>query len=72
MVTSILDGLLPRSETPIHKNVDEPTIKYSDIKRVRVAGIRAVKLPGGQLLARALDRKAGKRVWVPFGRSEVV
>jgi oxalate decarboxylase/phosphoglucose isomerase-like protein (cupin superfamily) len=73
MSTSILDELLPRAEEQhIHRNVDEPTIRYDDIKRVRVAGKRGVLLPSGQVLARVLDRKAGRAIWVPFGRREVV
>ena len=74
MNTSILDSLLSPGNKPeptVHRNVNE-SIKYSDIKRVRVSGRLAVLLPSGQVLAKALDRKQGKPVWVPFGRKEVV
>ncbi len=71
---SILDELLP-VQTPKHPvirvNVDDDAIRYSDIKVVRVAGKRAVLLPSGKLLGKALNRKAGQVVWVPVGRKEV-
>ncbi len=71
---SILDELLP-VQTPehpvVHVNVDDDAIRYSDIKVVRVAGKRAVLLPSGKLLGKALNRKAGRVVWVPVGRKEV-
>lgn len=70
--TTILNELLPRVEQPIHRNMDEQTIRYDDIKRIRVAGRRGIELPNGRLLAKALDRKQGKPVWVPFGSIEVV
>ncbi len=31
-----------------------------------------IALGSSQVLAKALDRKQGKPVWVPFGRKEVV
>ncbi len=71
---SILDELLPVQtlEHPVvHRNVDDGAIRYADIKRVRVAGKRAVLLPSGQMLAKVLNRKVGQVVWVPVGRKEV-
>jgi hypothetical protein len=40
------------------------SIPYNEIRRVRVNGIRAVQLPDGTLLARALDKKSGNIFWM--------
>ncbi len=70
---SILDELLPvqTSEHPFHPIMEDGAIRYSDIKVVRVAGKRAVLLPSGKMLGKALNRKAGRVCWVPVGRKEV-
>lgn len=46
-------------------HVGQDSIAYKDIHRVRLNnGIRAVRLPDGMLLAKSLDRKAGRAYWV--------
>ena len=70
--TTLLNELLLRAEQPIHRNMDEKTIRYDDTKRIRVAGRLVVRLMTGQMLAKAFDRIQGKSILFPFGRIGVV
>lgn len=68
-VDTLLNQLLPHPEdTSIH--IEPKSLKYKDIHRVRLnAGIHAVQLPDGTLLAKSLDRKAGCAFWIRVRRS---
>ncbi len=64
---ALLSQLLPHLEdaTAVFDHVGQDSIAYKDIHRVRLNnGVRAVRLPDGMLLAKSLDRKAGRAYWV--------
>lgn len=63
-VDTLLNQLLPHPEdASIH--IEPESLRYKDIHRVRLnTGIHAVQLPDGTLLAKSLDRKAGRAFWV--------
>jgi hypothetical protein len=63
-VDTLLNQLLPHPEdASIH--IELESLMYKDIHRVRLnTGIHAVQLPDGTLLAKSLDRKAGRAFWV--------
>ena len=65
-VDALLNELLPRSEaTGTFIPAELESVPYKDIRRVRLpSGIPAVRLPGGTMLARSLDRKSGHVFWV--------
>ena len=68
-VDTLLSQLLPHPEdTSIH--IEPESLRYKDIHRVRLnTGIHAVQLPDGTLLAKSLDRKAGRAFWIRVRRS---
>jgi hypothetical protein len=68
-VDTLLNQLLPHPEdASIH--IEPESLRYKDIHRVRLnTGIHAVQLPDGTLLARSLDRKAGRAFWIRVRRS---
>ena len=64
-VDALLSQLLPQpGEVLEFAPICIESIPYKDIRRVRVNGIRAVQLPDGTLLARALDKKSGNVFWM--------
>jgi hypothetical protein len=64
-VDALLSQLLPQpGEVLEFAPICIESIPYKDIHRVRVNGIRAVQLPDGTLLARALDKKSGNVFWM--------
>jgi hypothetical protein len=68
-VDTLLSQLLPHPEdASIH--IESGSLRYKDIHRVRLnTGLHAVQLPDGTLLAKSLDRKAGRAFWVRVRRS---
>jgi hypothetical protein len=68
-VDTLLNQLLPHPEdASIH--IELKSLRYKDIHRVRLnTGIHAVQLPDGTLLAKSLDRKAGRAFWIRVRRS---
>lgn len=70
-MNNILDELLPQQHDQAQVHVVENTLRYEQIKKVRVHGKIAILLPDGKLIARALDRRIGQPVWVPAGRRAV-
>ncbi len=65
-VNALLNELLPQNEdTGTFIPAKSVSIAYKDIRRIRLSnGIPAVRLPGGTMLARSLDRKSGHVFWV--------
>jgi len=65
-VDALLSQLLPQvNEVLEFAPVSLDSIPYKDIHRVRLNnGVRAVELPDGTRLARALDRKSGNVFWM--------
>ena len=63
---ALLSQLLPQEHEELaFAPVSLDSIPYKDIRRVRLNnGVRAVELPDGTLLARALDRKSGNVFWM--------
>jgi hypothetical protein len=68
-VDTLLNQLLPHPEdASIH--IEPESLMYKDVHRVRLnTGFHAVQLPDGTLLAKSLDRKAGRAFWVRVRRS---
>ncbi len=74
MDTNILDELLPREEDKAtgaakFEIQSEETISYESLRATRVNGKRAIVLPGGRIVAKALDRKQGKSTWIVVGQN---
>ncbi len=63
-VDTLLNQLLPHPED-VSIHIEPESLLYKDIHRVRLnTGIHAVQLPDGTLLAKSLDRKAGRAFWI--------
>jgi len=68
-VDTLLNQLLPHPED-VSIHIEPESLMYKDIHRVRLnTDIYAVQLPGGTLLAKSLDRKAGCAFWIRVRRS---
>ncbi len=66
-VEALLSELLPHTDDQrsIIPAVLEP-VSYMNIHRITLpSGIRAVRLPDGRTIAKALDRRSGKIFWIP-------
>ena len=68
-VDTLLNQLLPHLED-VSIHIEPESLMYKDIHRVRLnTGLHAVQLPDGTLLAKSLDRKAGRAFWIRLRRS---
>lgn len=63
---NILDALLEDGKPEIEYPKSD-AIRYEDIKTSRVNGKRAVILPNGKMLGKAMDRKLGCPIWTIVG-----
>lgn len=64
-VDDLLSELLPHfSDAALSHSQTDGAVPYSKFRRVTLGnGIKAVRLPDGRHIARALDRKTGSTFW---------
>lgn len=70
MEENILNELLINDKPEInYPGMD--AIRYEDLKTARVNGKRAVILPNGRMIGKAMDRRLGRSIWTIVGRRMV-
>jgi hypothetical protein len=68
MQNNILDSLLVIDKPKIIQESGTAALRYKDLKTARVNGKRAVVLPDGRMISKAMDRRLGRPVWIVVGR----